>query len=861
MRRGCRQISEFHLAAALLEQNDGVIPMVLQKLEVDSDHLLEHLDDRLEPKPLRTNDAAPLSKALQQTFERAEHAAKRFNDEYISTEHLFLALLSDNGQTAAFFEEQRITAERVLAVLKEIRGNLTIQSADPESTYRTLEKYGRNLTALARQKKLDPVIGRDGEIRRVIQVLSRRTKNNPILVGEAGVGKTAIAEGLAQRIVSGDVPESLKDREVIALDLGGLVAGTKFRGEFEERLKAVLKEVMAAEGRVVLFIDELHTLVGAGSVEGGSMDAANILKPALARGELHCIGATTLREFQKYIEKDPALERRFQPVYVLEPSVDDAIAILRGIKEKYEVHHGVKITDAALVSSAELSDRYINDRFLPDKAVDLIDEAAAGLRMVIDSQPEEIDKLSREQTRLEIEKRALESENDPHTVERRSAVVKELAELNERVQALSAKWSKEKEILTALRATQKELEELKTESDIAERRGQLETVAEIRYGRIPEKEKGMALLEEKLRQQKGTRFIKEKVTEEDIAAIVSRWTGVPVTKMLETERAKLLQLETELGRRVIGQPEAIAAVANALRRNRAGIGEANRPIGSFLFLGPTGVGKTELARALAAHLFNDENAMIRVDMSEFMERHETAKLIGSPPGYVGYDEGGQLTEKVRRKPYSVILFDEVEKAHPDVFNIMLQILDDGHVTDAKGRRVNFKNAVIIMTSNIGSRAVMQMAHGEELGFAQAVAGVDVGEKRMGEKIREELEERFRPEFLNRIDETITFHPLTKENLSLIVDNQVERLMDRLNEKRITLKVSDAAKAFLMETGYSATYGARPLKRLIQNTIGNALAEALLSGTLEEGDTAAVDVKQKKIVVSKVKKAVPVAVSA
>ncbi len=620
-----------------------------------------------------------------------------------------------------------------------------------------------------------------------------------------------------------------------------------------------MKEIEKSNGGIILFIDELHTLVGAGGADGGSLDASNILKPALARGELHAIGATTLREFQKHIEKDPALERRFQPVMVHEPTVEDTIAMLRGIKEKYEVHHGVKITDAAIVAAAELSHRYINDRSLPDKAVDLVDEAAAALRMDVDSQPVEIERLRRDATRLEIEKRALEAEDDPAQAERKTQVGRELVELNERIAALAAKWTKEKEIVGALRTAQKELERLRTESDIAERRGELEQVAEIRYGRIPAQEKAMAALEEKHRTQKGERFIKDKVGAEEIAAVVSRWTGIPVTKMLETEREKLLQLEAGLGKRVVGQPEAIAAVANALRRNRAGVSEGERPIGSFLFLGPTGVGKTELARALAAYLFNDETAMIRVDMSEFMERHETAKLIGSPPGYVGHDEGGQLTEKVRRRPYSVVLFDEVEKAHPDVFNLLLQILDDGRLTDAKGRRVNFKNTVIIMTSNVGSRSLSQVTTGAALGFADGDGGQEP-EQRMREKIREELEERFRPEFLNRVDEIITFHPLTRTHIADIVDVQLSRLAERLKERRVAVEVSDAAKAYLAEKGYSPSFGARPLKRLIQTEVGNRLAEALLKGDIAEGDTAAVDVKKDALTVNRARRKVKAAVA-
>ncbi|HEV2840869.1 MAG TPA: ATP-dependent chaperone ClpB [Chthoniobacterales bacterium] len=821
-----QEITNEHFLLALMDQSDGVARPLLEKMGVTVADLHGRLTQELERRPRIQGGSFDqrIGNELRATIDAAEKEMAKLKDEFLSAEHYLLALADSKGAAAKLLKEGGVTRDKLMQALQQVRGSQRVTDQNPEGKYQTLEKYGRDLTELARRGKIDPVIGRDNEIRRVMQVLSRRTKNNPVLIGEPGVGKTAIVEGLARRIISGDVPESLKQKKIIAMDIGSMVAGAKFRGEFEDRLKAFLKEVTDSQGEIILFIDELHTIVGAGAAEG-SVDASNLLKPQLARGELRTIGATTLDEYRKYIEKDAALERRFQPVMVDEPTVEDTIAILRGLKERYEVHHGVRIQDAALVAAAVLSHRYISDRFLPDKAVDLVDEAASRLKIELDSMPTEIDVIEREIMQREMERQALKKEKDPASKERLKKLEKELAGLKEKSSALKAEWQKEKAVIDEQRKIKEEVEQARTELERVQRRGELAKASELQYGRIPDLEKKLREIEEKIAVS-GNRLLREEVTEEDVAEVVSSWTHIPVSRLQEGERQKLVRLEEHLHQRVVGQDTAIKAVASAIRRARAGLQDENKPIGSFIFLGPTGVGKTELSRALAEFLFDDEQAMIRIDMSEYMEKHTVSRLIGAPPGYVGYEEGGQLSEAVRRKPYSVVLFDEIEKAHQDVFNVLLQVLDDGRITDGQGRTVDFKNSVIIMTSNIGSQFIMEESSPE-------------ARERL---VMDALRQHFRPEFLNRIDDIIIFDRLTEEELKKIVEIQLKRLVKRLENQKITLELSDEAKALVASHGYDPVYGARPLKRAIQKYILDPLSMDILEGKFHEGQMIRVDVE-------------------
>jgi ATP-dependent Clp protease ATP-binding subunit ClpB len=845
IRYGHVELDGEHLLLDLLEQPEGLIPKLLQRMEVPVDAVKERLERELERKPRVSGPGIEpgkvyITQRMNRLFLKAVEEAGRLKDEYVSTEHLMLAFIEEGTGTPAgrILKDFNITRDAFLQTLTAVRGHQRVTSASPEGSYEALQKYGRDLVQEARNNKLDPVIGRDSEIRRVIRILSRKTKNNPVLIGEPGVGKTAIVEGLAHRIVRGDVPEGLKDKSLFALDMGALVAGAKFRGEFEERLKAVLQEIKESEGRILLFIDELHTIVGAGRAEG-SMDAGNMLKPMLARGELHCIGATTLDEYRKYIEKDAALERRFQPVLVDQPTVEDTISILRGLKERFEVHHGVKIQDSSLVAAAVLSNRYISDRFLPDKAIDLVDEACAMIRTEIDSMPAELDEATRRVMQLEIEEAALKKERDEASQERLEAIRKEIAELRTKVDTMKAQWESEKEGIKSVQALREEIEKLRRDIEVAEREYDLQKAAELKHGRLPDLERRLREEEGKLSErQGGNRLLREEVTDDEIAEIISRWTGIPVTRLMEGEREKLLRLDEVLHRRIIGQDEAVQLVADAVIRARSGIKDPRRPIGSFIFLGPTGVGKTELGKALAESLFDTEDNVVRIDMSEYMEKHTVSRLIGAPPGYVGYEEGGQLTEAVRRKPYSVILFDEVEKAHPDVFNVLLQILDDGRLTDAQGRTVDFKNTVIIMTSNIGSPYLLE--------------GVtDRGEIReeTRKKVMGELRHQFRPEFLNRVDDIVLFKPLTLEEIRKIVDLLTRDLAKRLKARRITLELTDAGRDFIADAGFDPVYGARPLKRYLQHSLETRIGRALLSGNVPDGSTIVVDSQGGELVVT------------
>jgi ATP-dependent Clp protease ATP-binding subunit ClpB len=831
-----QQIEPEHLLKALLEE-EGLAASIFSKAGINIQKLRDRTDEFInrQPKVSSSNSSVYLGKNLEVLFDRAEKERKSFGDDFISIEHILLPYCKDDRFGKPLYQEMGLDEAKLRNVIQQVRGNQKVTDQTPENKYEALTKYGRDLTELAREGKLDPVIGRDDEIRRTIQILSRRTKNNPVLIGEPGVGKTAIAEGLAQRILSGDVPESLQGRKLIALDMGGLIAGAKYRGEFEERLKAVLKEVTESSGQFILFIDEIHTVVGAGATQG-AMDAGNLLKPMLARGELRCIGATTLDEYRKYIEKDAALERRFQQVYIDQPNVEDTISILRGLRDRYELHHGVKISDTALVAAATLSNRYISDRFLPDKAIDLVDEAAAKLKMEITSQPEALDEINRKVIQLEMECLSLKKETDRESLDRLEKLNKELGDLKEEQTTLKAQWEAEKSVIDNIRKLKESIEHVNVEVQQAERDYDLNKAAELKYGRLTDLQRQLEVAEVNLKeaQTSGRSLLRQEVTEEDIAEIISKWSGIPISKLVESEKEKLLQLEDVLHDRVVGQEEAVTAIADAIQRSRAGLADPNRPIASFIFLGPTGVGKTELAKALAAYLFDTEESMVRIDMSEYMEKHSVSRLVGAPPGYVGYEEGGQLTEAVRRRPYAVILFDEIEKAHPDVFNIMLQILDDGRVTDSQGRTVDFKNSIIIMTSNVGSQFILD------------IAGDDSKYEEMRDRVMESMRSSFRPEFLNRIDEIVIFHALRREELRRIVKLQVQRLEQRLGDRRMTLKIADAALDFIAEVGYDPVYGARPLKRIIQRQLETQIAKGILRGDYTDGDTIFVDIENERL---------------